>query len=118
MIAVEQRLKHWAAAFAVLEPARAAWVPQQLVPLAELTERELAEARATHQSIEMLARHLRETLVRTYVMQMPEHRQAMQQGLHVGVIERWLRDARQGLHMAISGRAPARFGPDPWEMTP
>jgi len=118
MIAVEQRLRHWAAAFPVLEPARAAWVPQQLVPLAELTERDLAEARATHRAIEMLARPLRETLLRTYVLGMPAYRQALLHGLHAEIVERWLQQAHSAVHMATRGLVSYRVAADPWEMTP
>lgn len=117
-MAVEQRLRHWAAAFAVLEPSRAAWVPQQLVPMAELTERELGEARATHRAVEMLARPLRETLVRTYVMQMPTYRQAMQQGLHAEIVERWLQQAHSAVDMASGGLVSYRVQADAWEMAP
>ena len=117
MTAVEHRLKHWAAAFAVLEPARAAWVPQQLVPLAELTERELGEARATHLAIEMLSPNLRATLVRSYVMQMPTYRQAMQQGLHAEIVDRWLQQAHSAVDMAVRGLVSYRLQADAWEMT-
>lgn len=118
MTEIEQRLHRWAAAFAVLEPARAAWVPQQLVPPAELTERELAEARATHRAIEMLARPLRETLLRTYVLGMPAYRQAMQQGLHAEIVERWLQQAHAAVDMAVRGLVSYRVAVDPWDVAP
>jgi hypothetical protein len=53
--------------------------------------------------------------VRTYVLQMPQWRQAQQQGLHVEVIDRWLQQARSAVDMARRGLVSYRPQAQPWE---
>ena len=112
---IEVTLRRWARAFVWLRPDSADWVPAELVPPHPLTEADMRDAAATHRAVEMLARPLREALVRTYVLQMPQWRQAQQQGLHVEAIDRWLQQARSAVDMARRGLVTYRPQADAWD---